>query len=185
MNYVNVFFILSLFKIYFFKFQDGESKYNILRNIGDVIDYYNKSQYITYLIDLTKYSVGDNITYYYLNRDNNPNYNHYTYTYWSFLNTDDLDEISNMNLKILDNSFQTWDKEFRFSFEKKSEDDKMVFFRMNANDIYIKLYPIAQIIKTNITININSDIPSFYKILKIEELKDYTYIILKVNNQKK
>ena len=60
--------LIILFKIFLLKKVEG-SNYNfkILRDIGDTIDY-NEDNYVTYLIDLTRYSVGDNISYYYLNR---------------------------------------------------------------------------------------------------------------------
>ena len=179
-QFKSVTFLLFLFKAFIFKTLE-DSKFNILRDIGDTIDY-NEVDYVTYLIDLTRYSVGDNISYYYLNRKKSYQYQSYTYTYWTFIETDDLDEISQMDLKILDNSFQTWDKEYRFTFQKISENHKMVFFRMNANDIFIKLYPVGQIINTNSTININQNISAFYRISKIQ---NYNFVILKINYPEK
>ena len=174
--------LIILFKIFLLKKVEGSNyNFNILRDIGDTIDY-NEDNYVTYLIDLTRYSVGDNISYYYLNRYNNPHFHSYTYTYWSFLQTDDLEEISKMDLTILDNDFQTWDKEYRFTFQKISENDKMVYFRMNARDIFIKLYPVGQIINTNITLNIYQNISAFYRILKTD---NYNFIILKINHPEK
>ena len=87
-----------------------------------------------------------------------------------------------MDLTILDNDFQTWDKEYRFTFQKISENDKMVYFRMNARDIFIKLYPVGQIINTNTTINIYQNISAFYRILKSD---NYNFIILKINHPEK